>query len=106
MERQVVVVVRRQITRLLSLLSLISLVVSKVSSLVVRKVSRVVVSKVVSKVVPRGSLVVSKVVTRGSSLVVQISTPAILTRPRPDQQSSRISARQRPHNWPLSNLRR
>jgi len=51
------------------------------------------------------------VITRGSSLVVsslvaQISTPEILTRARPDQESSQIFARERPHKWPLANLRR
>ena len=77
------VVVRRVVVR--------RVVVSKVSSLVVSKVS---------------SLVVSKVVIRGSSPVAQISTPAILTRARLDQESSRIFARERPDKWPLANLRR
>jgi hypothetical protein len=87
----VVVVVRRVVVR--------RVVISKVSSLVVSKVSSLVVSKV-------SSLVVSKVVIRGSSPVAQISTPAILTRARLDQESSRIFARERPDKWPLANLRR
>jgi len=59
-------------------------------------------------VITRGSsLMVSKVVSKvGSSLVAQISTPEILTRARPDQESSQIFARERPHKWPLANLRR
>jgi hypothetical protein len=84
-----------------------SLVVSKVSSLVVSLVSSLVVSLVSSKVSSKvSSLVVSKVVIRGSSPVVQISTPALLTRARPDQESSRIFAREMPDKWPLANLRR
>jgi hypothetical protein len=82
-----------------------------VNNLVVNKVTTpgngLVVNKVDSKVVTRGSsLVVNKVVTPGNSLVAQISTPAILTLARPDQESSQIFARERPHKWPLPNLRR
>jgi hypothetical protein len=73
--------------------------------------SGLVDSKVANKVVTLGSSLVdskvaNKVVTLGSSLVAQISTPAILTRARPDQQSSQIFAREKPHKWPLPNLRR